>query len=326
MLFTAAWCPSCADLKAQVLSKPLGAELLGGTPLAEVDFDAPASRPLVVKHAVTGLPTTIFFKPDGTEIDRVVGFEGAEAFLAEARAILAGRDGLHLLEDQLQRRPDDPALLFKTGFKLLLRGREKEGLARYARVMKLDPGDRTGFASQAMMHHGRYLVRCKEDYPAAVKLLERAVALYGDGREGAGLRYWHGWALCKAGRPAEAAKVMDAWVSSKARSAQALGLAAELRRRCGHDLPRALELAKEATRVKPKDDWAWYLVADLSHLLGKPEEARAALGRALALSPGSAFYQAEQRRLAAGAPRPRQASDETPREAPRGPAVAPAPR
>jgi tetratricopeptide (TPR) repeat protein len=297
MLFTASWCPSCAELDAQVLSGPEGRALLGKGSLEKVDFDAPASRQQVLKSAVTDLPTTVFLGPDGAEIDRIVGFEGKEAFLTEARAILAGRDGLHLLEDQLLRRPEDPGLLFQTGFKLLLRGREKEGLSRYDRILRLDPGNRSGFASKALLHRGRYLVRCKEDPKGAAELLGQAVRRFGTSRDGPALRYWHGWALCKAGRPAEAARALDDWAVEKGRSAQALSLAAELRRRCGHELPRALELAREATGKQPKDDWAWYLVADLAHALGRGAEALEAIGRARAIEPRSAFYEREEARL-----------------------------
>lgn len=297
VLFTATWCPSCHQLKAEVFNKPAGKALLGGVPLQMVDFDAPGSKPLVMKHQITDLPTTLFLKKDGEEMDRIVGFEGAKAFVGEARAIFAGRDGLHLLEDKLARNPDDVKLHFRVGYRLLLRGKEKRAWAHYDRVLALDPHDKTGAASQVMMHRGRYLVRVRRDFRAAAKLLARAVARYGDGRSGPGLRYWHGWALCKAGRPAEAARALDAYVAAKSRAAIALTLAADLRRKCGHELTKALAMAREATRRKPRDDWAWYLVADLAHTLGHRDESRAAIAKAVALDGASAFYRNEQRRL-----------------------------
>jgi len=297
LFFTASWCPSCHQLKKEVLEDVAGRRLLSGLPQRTVDFDAPANQALVMRRLVTGLPTTIFLRQDGSEIDRIVGYDGRRAFLEEVRAILAGRDGLHLLRDQLRRRPDDLKLHFQAGYKLLLRGKAKAAAKHYDHILARDPTDKTGLASRVMMHRGRYLVRCKRDYPAAVKLLRRAVRLYGAGRAGKGLRYWLGWALCKAGQPAAAARSLDAWVKKKQRAVDALVLAAGLRRKCGHELEQALALAREAVEKEPKNDWGWYLVADLSHRLGHPRAAKQAIAKAVALDPDLAFYRNEQRRL-----------------------------
>jgi tetratricopeptide (TPR) repeat protein len=297
LLFTASWCPTCHQLEQEVLHEEVGRRLLSGAELRTVDFDAPASQALVMKHLITGLPTTVFLREEGSEIDRIVGFEGRREYLEEARAILAGRDGLHLIRDQLRRRPQDLELRYEAGYRLLLRGKEQAAQKHYDHILRKDPTDRTGLASKVMLHRGRYLVRCKRDYPAAVRLLRRAVSLYGDGRAGKGLRYWLGWALCKAGKPGAAARSLDAHVKEKGRSAESLALAAGLRRRCGHELEEALAMAREAVDKAPNNDWAWYLVADLSHRLGKPDRARKAIAKAASLAPDRAFYRHEKARI-----------------------------
>ena len=298
LVFSATWCPSCHRLKHEVLEGPSRKELLSGLRLRTVDFDAPQNRALVIKHAVTDLPTTVFLKT-GEEVDRIEGYEEIEAFVTEARTIVQGHSGIHLLQDRLLRSPTDRALMAKLGRKLLQRGREQEAFRLYDRVLLLDPRNSAGLAAKVTMHRARYLIRVRRDYGAAVTLLGKAVAAYPSGRAAESFRYWYGWALCKAGRRAEAAKTVDAYVTQQDGSAKALLMAAELRQKCRYQLPVALTFAQRAVAKDPKDDGGWHLVATLSYELGKRKAASAAMAKALKLAPKSTFYQSEARRLRA---------------------------
>ncbi len=297
LLFTAKWCPTCHQLKKEVLAAPLGKELLAGAALETVDFDKAARR--VAKHSVTGLPTTVFLDAQGRERDRIEGFEGQKEFVAEARAILRGRDLLPVLLDQLQRQPKNLVLRYRVGRKLLGRGREKEAFAAYDKVVAMDPHDRSGAVAKILMHRSRYLVRVKRDYPAAVAYLRAAVKRIPSGRAGESLRYWLGHALCLAGKPAAGVRVMDAYVKQRSGKAGALLLAAGLRHKCagGYELKKALAQARAAVGLKPKNDWGWYLVAALCMQLQKPAVARQAMDRAILLAPDSAFYVNEKQRM-----------------------------
>ncbi|MFH2007682.1 MAG: thioredoxin fold domain-containing protein [bacterium] len=299
LLYTAKWCPHCHQLKHEVWEKPSGEALLGGIALETVDFDAPANQPRVIKHAITGLPTTVFLKPDGTELDRIEGFEGAKAFLEEAQAILQGRDGLQVLQDRFSREPKNVGLLYKIGRKLLNRGLEKRAFATHDKVLALDPTDKSDVGAKIAMHRARYLVRVKRDYKNAAALLQSAVIKYPAKRVQSGLRYWLGHALCKDGRRAEAVKMIDAYVRERGSTPKALILAAELRHKCRHQLPGALALARRVVRAEPKNDWGWYLVADLSFELGQRKAARQAIERAVQLNAKSAFYKNERKRITA---------------------------
>jgi tetratricopeptide (TPR) repeat protein len=299
LLFTAKWCPTCHQLKKEVLGAPVGRELLAGAVFESVDFDKAAGR--VAKHSVTGLPTTVFLDGQGRERDRIEGFEGKQAFVDEARAILAGRDLMPVLADKLLRQPKNLELRYRIGRKLLGRGREKEGFAHYDKVVAADPQDRTGLLAKILMHRSRYLVRVKRDYPAAVAFLRAAIRRIPTGRAGESLRYWLAHALCLGGKPVDAVRVMDAYVKQRSSKAGALLLAAGIRRKCagGYELKKALSQARSAVKKKPKNDWGWYLVAVLSERLKSPTEARRALDRAIALAPHSAFYAHEKKRMTA---------------------------
>ncbi len=299
-MFSAKWCPSCSRLHKQVLAAPEGARLLEGIPLEMVDFDKAPDR--VAKHSVTGLPTTVFLDGRGRELDRIEGFDGPGEYLAQARAILGGRDMLSLLEDGLRRRPDSLELRYKIGRKLLGRGREKEAMAHYDKVLAADPKNRTGLVGKILVHRARYLVRVKRDPGAAVAYLKAAVKRVPGGRAGESLRFWLAHALCLSGRPAAAVEVVDEQVRLRGRKAAALILAAGLRRKCrgGYELQRALGQVREALAKAPANDWAWYLLAAISGKLGRKAEARRAIARALELAPGSPFYEGEARRIGLG--------------------------
>ncbi len=300
LLFTAKWCPTCHQLKKEVLAASVGKELLAGAVLESVDFDKAARR--VAKHSVTGLPTTVFLDGQGRERDRIEGYDGKQEFVDEARAILGGRDLMPVLTDKLLRRPKNLALRYRIGRKLLGRGREKEGFAQYDKVLAADPQDKSGLLAKILMHRSRYLVRVKRDYGAAVVFLRAAVKRIPGGRAGESLRYWLGHALCLSGKPAEAVAVMDAYVKQRPDSgrAGALLLAAGLRGKCagGYELKKALIQARAAVQLKPKNDWGWYLVATLSARLKNATAARQAMDRAMSLAPDSAFYASEKQRLA----------------------------
>lgn len=297
LLFSAKWCPTCHKLKREVLAAPLGKTLLAGVVLETVDFDKAADR--VAKHSITGLPTTVFLDGQGRERDRIEGYEGKQEFVAEARAILRGRDLLPVLADELRRQPENLVLRYRVGRKLLGRGREKEGFALYDQILAQDPQDKSGTVAKILMHRSRYLVRVKRDYPAAVAYLRAAVKRVPSGRASESLRYWLGHALCLSGKPAEAVRVLDAYVKERDAKAGALLLAAGLRRKCrgGYELEKALAQANAAVKQKPKNDWGWFLVAVLSQRLGRVDEARKAIGRAVTLAPDSAFYAHEKKRI-----------------------------
>jgi len=300
LLFTAKWCPTCHQLKKEVLAAPVGKALLAGAVVESVDFDKAAGQ--VAQHSVTGLPTTVFLDGEGKERDRIEGFEGKMQFVAETRAILQGRDLLPLLMDELLRRPNDLKLRYRVGRKLLGRGREREAFLQYDKVVAMDPTDKSGAVAKILMHRSRYLVRVKRDYPAAVKYLRAVVKRVPGGRAGESLRYWLAHALCLSGKPRDAVRGMDEYVKQRSGKANALLLAAEIRHKCagGFELKKALLQARAAVTLEPKNDWGWYLVAVLSHGLKQPSAAQQAIDRAIALAPDSAFYIHEKRRMPAG--------------------------
>ncbi len=69
----AVWCPPCNQIKATVFNRPDFVERSKGFVPVYLDGDTPGAQKLGTQFKVRGYPTTILFKPDGTELTRLPG-------------------------------------------------------------------------------------------------------------------------------------------------------------------------------------------------------------------------------------------------------------
>ena len=69
----AVWCPPCNQIKATVFNRPDFIERSKGFIPVYLDGDTPGAQKLGTQFKVRGYPTTILFKPDGTELTRLPG-------------------------------------------------------------------------------------------------------------------------------------------------------------------------------------------------------------------------------------------------------------
>jgi thiol-disulfide isomerase/thioredoxin len=172
----AAWCAPCRQQEAEVWGTEVGAELAEGTVPIRVDFDAEDGQELKRRRNVLGLPTVLFLRPNGAEIDRIAGYEEREAFLAEARTLSLGQDPLPRLLAELESRPEDPRLLLDVGARLLQRGQAEEGLTLFERVRAEHP--ETEEAAETWFLEGRYRHRVQEDPETALPVWLRLARGY----------------------------------------------------------------------------------------------------------------------------------------------------
>ena len=69
----AVWCPPCNQIKATVFNRPDFIERTKSLIPVYLDGDTPGAQKLGAQFKVRGYPTTILFKPDGTELTRLPG-------------------------------------------------------------------------------------------------------------------------------------------------------------------------------------------------------------------------------------------------------------
>src|SRR5689334_4158184 len=77
----AVWCPPCNQVKATLFSRPDFVERSRAFVPVYVDGDKPGAQKVAARFKVSGYPTMILFKPDGTEVTRLPGEVDPERYL-----------------------------------------------------------------------------------------------------------------------------------------------------------------------------------------------------------------------------------------------------
>lgn len=105
--FYTTWCRPCKKMdRTTWKDKKVIAWMKEKTVALKVDAEADVV--LAKQYDIEAYPTIVLSKPDGTEIDRLVGARDAEGFLEEARDALAGKDGVARAKEKLQGSESDP--------------------------------------------------------------------------------------------------------------------------------------------------------------------------------------------------------------------------
>src|SRR5262249_25607923 len=80
--FRADWCLPCLEMEKTTFVSPAVATRAGAFTMlsADVTDASKAAAALLSSYGVLGVPTTLFFSPDGTEQHRMVGYVSPEEF------------------------------------------------------------------------------------------------------------------------------------------------------------------------------------------------------------------------------------------------------
>jgi thioredoxin-related protein len=85
----AVWCPPCNQIKSTVFNRPDFVAGSKGFIPVYLDGDTPGAQKLGTQFKVRGYPTTILFKPDGTELTRLPGEVDAAQYMQVLKLGLA---------------------------------------------------------------------------------------------------------------------------------------------------------------------------------------------------------------------------------------------
>jgi thiol-disulfide isomerase/thioredoxin len=102
----ATWCPPCNQLKATLFNRADFAAQSKSFVAVHVDGDRPGAQKLGQRFKVSGYPTVVLFKSDGTEITRLPGEADAPQVMAILQQGLSGgRAAQAVLADALAGKP-----------------------------------------------------------------------------------------------------------------------------------------------------------------------------------------------------------------------------
>ena len=129
--FYTEWCGPCKKLD-QTTWKDAKVQTWLSSRLVCLKVDAEKNVKLASKYKVNAYPTILFLRPDGSEIDRIVGYLEPQDFLSSAKDALAGRDALSRAKDKLAgANKNDPGMREDYGNALKAKGKYKEALQEY---------------------------------------------------------------------------------------------------------------------------------------------------------------------------------------------------
>jgi thiol-disulfide isomerase/thioredoxin len=129
--FYTVWCGPCKKLDETTWKDQEVRDWLSKGAVC-LKVDAEKDEPLAEKYHINVYPTVLLLRPDGAEIDRLVGYRDAKTFLADAREALAGNNSLARARKKLEgANANDPSLRMSYGDALAQKGRADDALSEY---------------------------------------------------------------------------------------------------------------------------------------------------------------------------------------------------
>ncbi len=140
-------------------------------------FNADKDSALAKTYGVSGYPTMVLVKPNGTELDRLVGYYPPTEFIPALFDILQNRNTLDDYLTRLANHPDSLALRSEVAEKYQYRSMSDLAKKHYNYIISADPDNQQGFSDDAMLALGRMELKA-EHYADAVELFERLQVRY----------------------------------------------------------------------------------------------------------------------------------------------------
>lgn len=129
--FYTTWCGPCKMLDKNTWTDPAVIKLLEQKTVA-LRIDAEKETDLAKRYRIEAYPTILMIKPDGAEIDRIVGYELPGPFIEDFNGALSGKDSISRAHDKLiAAGTNDPTARMQFGVALAQRGKDAEALNEY---------------------------------------------------------------------------------------------------------------------------------------------------------------------------------------------------
>jgi thiol-disulfide isomerase/thioredoxin len=171
--FYATWCGPCKMLDQTTWKDEAVRKFLKEKTIA-LKIDAEVERDLAAEYSVRSYPSIVLIKPDGTELNRLVGYRPADVFLADVKKVLGGEGGdarkIRKLEGQ---DSDDPMKRIKYARALEDEEAYKESLKAYLWCYDHGLEKNPAFANVRLSALLEDIERLGNDYPAALDAIRK---------------------------------------------------------------------------------------------------------------------------------------------------------
>jgi thiol-disulfide isomerase/thioredoxin len=167
------WCGWCKKMDEETWPNPQVAGLQDKYVFLKLNAEKePDGLAMLKKFRINSFPTTMILNPDGSEFDRILGFQTAPQFVRRLSDSVDNPESFGNLKAREIRSPDDLALRCRVARELVDRLQFREAADRLQQIIKLDPGNKSGSAPDALL----YLAICQaslHDSESALLSLEQ---------------------------------------------------------------------------------------------------------------------------------------------------------
>ncbi len=162
-------------------------------------------------HGVVAYPTVVLVKPNGMELDRLVGYYPPEKFVPALFDILRNRNTLDDYLTRLAEHPDSFELRSAVAEKYGYRGDRDMARKHYNYFLENDAANANGFTDDALLALGQLEVRAK-NYDTAIDYFERIRAEYPSCELYEEASLWVPYTYMREGKNAEAIERFGAFM------------------------------------------------------------------------------------------------------------------
>ena len=171
--FITDWCRWCDTLDARTYSDADVASFVNDRLVAiKIDAEKGEGIDIARKYGVNAYPTIVFIKPDGGEIDRILGYVAAAPFLQTVKDYVHGVNTIGALQTELKKNPNDAQLHYAMATKQLDRNNAAGAAEHFQRLLELDPKNEMGHNEEAQYNVAMAAFRADKDASKLVAFME----------------------------------------------------------------------------------------------------------------------------------------------------------
>lgn len=172
--FYTTWCAPCKMLDETTWQDAAVIALLREKSVA-LKIDAEKEKALTRRYQLNAYPTLLLLKPDGTELDRIVGYRESAKFIEEFSAGLAGQTALQRARAAVTNSTDDDHRVqarYDLARELARTGQSAAALAEYLWCYDEGMVQAQNFAGVRVSHLLNSIATLGENFPPALAALE----------------------------------------------------------------------------------------------------------------------------------------------------------
>ncbi|MBU1320649.1 MAG: outer membrane protein assembly factor BamD [candidate division Zixibacteria bacterium] len=173
-------------------------------------YNAEVDSQFAKLYGITGYPTMVIVKPNGAEIDRLVGFYPPEDFIPALFDVMQNRNTLDDYLTRLANYPDSAALRMEVAEKYKYRSQSDVAKMHYNFIIDSDRENLLGYSDDCLLSLGQMELKAK-NYADAVGYFEMMQTEYPASELFEEANVYVPYTLMKAGEKKKAIKAFEAF-------------------------------------------------------------------------------------------------------------------